>query len=162
NELNIDLLMSLHKERPREGFDAAALQASEKGRARSLLDLLTEARAEIREGVDPALLERERRLRERISEKAEWQMRLLSRRHNEEQVAGVAREIDALATEHEQIEAQIRLTSPRYAALTEPVPLTLKEIQSQVLDDETLLLEYSLGAERSFLWVVSSHDLQSF
>src|SRR5205085_5100508 len=53
HELDIDLLMRLHRQRPSEGFDAAALQASEKGRARSLLELLTEAGAEIRQGVDP-------------------------------------------------------------------------------------------------------------
>ncbi len=162
HELNIDLLMRLNKAHPGEGFDAAAFQASEKGRARSLLELLTEAHADIREGVDPALLERERTLRKMISDKAERQMRLLSGRHSEEQAASAAKEINALATDHEQIEAQIRQTSPRYAALTAPVPLTLKEIQSQVLDDETLLLEYSLGEERSFLWAVTRDGLHSF
>src|SRR4029453_3413560 len=56
--LYVDLLMRLHKDRPAEGHAAAALQASERARARSLLELLTEARAEIRQGVDPTLLER--------------------------------------------------------------------------------------------------------
>jgi tetratricopeptide (TPR) repeat protein len=62
HEFNIDLLMRLHKQHPSEGFDAAALQSSEKSRARSLLELLKEARAEIRRGVDQALIERERTL----------------------------------------------------------------------------------------------------
>lgn len=38
HEFSIDLLMRLHKQRPSEGFDAAALEASERGRARSLLE----------------------------------------------------------------------------------------------------------------------------
>ena len=56
----IDLLMSLHKLHPSAGFDAAALNACERARARSLLELLIEARADIRRGVDTSLLERER------------------------------------------------------------------------------------------------------
>ncbi len=162
HEFNIDLLMRLHKQRPSEGFDALALQASEKSRARSLLELLTEARAELRQGVDPALLERERSLRQMISDKADGQMRLLSGKHTEERATAAAKEIDALTTDYEQVEAQIRQTSPRYAALIEPVPLTLKEIQSDVLDEETLLLEYALGEEKSFLWAVTPTSISSF
>ena len=37
----VDLLMHAHKSQPEKGFDALALQASEKARSRSLLDLLT-------------------------------------------------------------------------------------------------------------------------
>jgi CHAT domain-containing protein len=162
HEFNVDLLMRLHKERPSAGFDAAALQASEKGRARSLLESLAEAGGEIRQGVDPSLLERERMLRQSVSDKADGQTRLLSGKHTEDQAAAAAKEIDALTTDYEQVQAQIRQTSPRYAALTQPAPLSLKEIQSGVLDDETLLLEYALGEEKSFLWAVTPGSLQSF
>jgi CHAT domain-containing protein/tetratricopeptide (TPR) repeat protein len=161
-ELNIDLLMRLHQQRPSEGFDAAALQASERARARSLLELLTEAGAEIRQGVEASLLERERILRQSISDKADRQMRLLSGKQTPEQAAAASKEIDALMTEYEQVQAQIRQTSPRYAALTQPVPLSLKEIQSDVLDGETVLLEYSLGEEKSFVWAVTPGSIQSF
>ncbi len=59
--------MELHRQRPFDGHDAAALQASERARARSLLEILTEARADIRQGVDPALLDRERTLQQRLN-----------------------------------------------------------------------------------------------
>src|SRR6185369_15353195 len=72
------------------------------------------------------------------------------------------KEINALVTDYEQVEAQIRQTSPRYAALTRPVPLTLREIQTTVLDDETLLLEYALGEEKSYLWAVTPTAIKSF
>jgi len=162
HEFSVDLLMRLHKQHPSEGFDAAALQACEKGRARSLLELLKEAGAEIRQGVDPSLLEREQLLRQSISDQAARQMRLLSSEHTAEQAAAAAKEIDALTTDYEQVEARIRQTSPQYAALTQPAPFTLKEIQSEVLDDETLLLEYALGQERSFLWAVTKASISSY
>ncbi len=160
-EFYIDILMRLHKQHPSEGFDAAALEASERGRARSLLELLSEARSEIRKGADPVLVERERTLRQTISDKAERQARMSGGSPNEEQTA-ISREIDALTTEYEQVQSRIRETSPQYAALTQPVPLGLKDLQKRVLDDETLLLEYTLGEEKSFLWAVTPTALKSF
>ncbi|MGH9845735.1 MAG: tetratricopeptide repeat protein, partial [Blastocatellia bacterium] len=162
HEFYLDLLMSLHRQRPSAGFDALALGASEKSRARSLLELLKEARAEIEQGVDPALIERERSLRQLISETAERQGNLLSGKHTADQAAAAAKEINSLTTEFEQVQAQIRHTSPRYAALTQPVPLSLKEIQTAVLDENTLLLEYALGEEKSYLWAVTPTSLKSF
>jgi CHAT domain-containing protein len=161
-ELYTDLMMRLHKERPSEGYDAAALQANEHARARSLVELLTEARVDIRQGIDPALLERERSLQRLLNAKAERQIRLLSSKHTEEQAAAAVKEIDALTTQYQEVQAQIRATSPRYTALTQPQPLTLPEIQRQALDDDTLLLEYALGEERSYLWLVSPHSITSF
>lgn len=40
--------------------------------------------------------------------------------------------------------------------------LQLSEIQQQILDDNTVLLEYSLGEDRSYLFVVSRTDIQSY
>jgi len=161
-EFYIDLLMRLHKENPTQNFDRAAFDASEQGRARSLLELLKEAGTEIRHGVDPSLLERERSLGQSIADKAQNQMRLLGKEHTEEQARAVAKELATLTTDYEQVQAQIRNSSPQYAALTQPVPLGLRETQQQVLDADTLLLEYTLGEEKSFLWAVTPDSLKSF
>jgi CHAT domain-containing protein len=101
-------------------------------------------------------------VRQAISVKAEQQMRLLSGKYSEEDAKSISRELDALTNEYEEIQTKIRQTSPRYAALTQPVPLTLKEIQSQLLDEHTILLEYNLGDDKSFLWVVGQGSLKSF
>src|SRR5439155_2073135 len=53
------------------------------------------------------------------------------------------------------------VVSPSYAELTQPQPLNLKETQ-QLLDSDTLLLEYSLGDEHSYLWAVSPTSVSSF
>lgn len=162
HELYINILMSLHAQNPSAGFDVMALQASEKARARSLLELLNEANAQIRKDVDATLAERQRSVRQAISVKAEQQMRLLSGKYSEDDAKRVSRELDALTNEYEEIQTKIRQTSPRYAALTQPVPLTLKEIQSQLLDENTILLEYNLGEDKSFLWAVGQGSLRSF
>jgi CHAT domain-containing protein/tetratricopeptide (TPR) repeat protein len=161
-EFSIDLLMRLHKLRPDEGYDRAALQTTERARARSLLERLAEARLEIRRGADPALVERERELQRLLNAKTERQVRLLNGKHTDEQAAEVANEIKALTSQYQDVEAEIMAKSPRYAALTQPQPLNSEEIQRQTLDDRTSLLEYFLGAERSYLWVVSASSVKSY
>jgi CHAT domain-containing protein len=158
----IDVLMQLHKRQPAKGFDGEALQASERARARSLLEILTESGANIRQGVDPLLLERERDLQQQLNTKEQARMQLSNRTAKPQQLAKVEKEIRAITTAYQEVQAQIRVNSPRYAALTQPEPLTLKEIQQQTLDPDTLLLEYTLGEERSYLWAVSSTAIASF
>jgi tetratricopeptide (TPR) repeat protein len=161
-ELYIDLLMRMHKQRPAENYDGRALHTSERARARSLLELLVESRADIRQGIDPNLLEAERSVRRTITAKEESQTRLLSGKHTAEQAATISKEIDRLTTEYDNVLARIRQSSPRYAALTQPVPLNLIEIQTEILDQDTILLEYSLGVEKSFLWAVGPASITSF
>jgi CHAT domain-containing protein len=161
-ELYIDLLMQLHQENPSQHLDVAAFNASETGRARSLLELLNEANAEIHHGVNPELLERKRSLEQTIADKADAQARLLREQYTAEQATAAAREIAALTADYEQVEASIRDQSPQYEALIQPVPLKLEEIQKQVLDPETLLLEYSLGEQRSFLWAVTPDSIRTY
>jgi hypothetical protein len=89
------------------------------------------------------------------------QLRLLNRKHTPEQAESAAKEIASLTTEYEELQGKIRASSPRYAALTQPQPLNLSEIQQQALDPQTLLLEYSLGENASYLFVVSQTSLSS-
>jgi CHAT domain-containing protein/predicted negative regulator of RcsB-dependent stress response len=160
-EFRLTLLMQLHKQRPKDGFDAAALRASESARARTLVEILSESRAEIRQGTNAELLEREHRLRQRINDKAQQVARLHGNKQRGAQAEALNKEITALLIEHEQIQAQLRASSPRYAALTQPQPLSLNEIQ-QLLDANTILLEYALGQERSYLWAVTPTSLESY
>ncbi len=159
---HIDLLMQLHRRDSSKGYEALALHVSERARARSLLELLAEARADIRQGVDEQLLARERTLQQLLAIKAEQSMQLLKGNSAAEQKTDLQKEIDNLTAEFQQVQAKIRATSPRYAAMTQPQPLRLEEIQKQVLDDDTVLLEYLLGRKRSYLWVVSQTAIASF
>jgi CHAT domain-containing protein len=127
-----------------------------------LLELLKESRADIRQGVDSSLLERERSLQQRLNARAAAQVRLLNSKHTPEQADAVSKEIAAITAEYEEVQTQIRARSPRYAALTQPQPLGLTEIQQQALDEDTLLLEYSLGEKRSYLWLVSHRSIDSY
>lgn len=152
-ELEVDLLMELEARSPGQGYARQALAIGERARARSLIDLLQEARADIREGVDPALRDRERALLMRLNAKAGRQAELMSRPAMAERRRSAEREVRSVLDELDQVQEEIRRGSPRYAALTQPPLATGEEIQG-LLDGETLLLEYWLGEERSYLWAV--------
>lgn len=158
----VDLLMQMHRLNPRAGFAAAALEASERGRARSLLDLLNEAGVDVRQGAPADLLERERSLRLRLNSAASYQRQLLSETYTTAQATAAEKDVEELSAALDELEARIRQASPRYAELTQPQPLSAAQIQQEIAGSETLLLEYAICRERSFLWVVSSAEVASY
>ena len=153
----IDLLMQLHKKDPSKGYNAEALHISERSRARSLIELLTEARANIRKGVDPKLLAEEKRLQQLIDARG----KLLQEASNKSAQENLQKEVSDLLSQQKELQTKIRTNSPKYANLQYPEPLKLSQIQQQ-LDKDTLLLEYSLGEERSYLWAVTPNSLDSY
>ncbi|WP_445243152.1 MULTISPECIES: CHAT domain-containing protein [unclassified Microcoleus] len=162
-EFYIDLLMQLHKTNPKSGYDTTALEASERSRARSLLELLQESNASIREGISPDLLQQEKSLQQQLDGIEKQRIETISSPNpNPTKIDEIDKQRLALLQQYQQIQTNIRTASPRYAALTQPQPLTLPEIQKQILDENTILLQYSLGRFRSYLWVVTSTGVTSY
>ena len=153
-----DLLMQMYEQRPAALLLEEAFLATERARARSLLDLLVEARANIRSEVDPALLARETTLQQKLNS--------LTPRPNDSRkdqlLEANQQAINTTLDELRNVRAQIRQTNPRFAELTAPQPPTVREIQTQLLDADTLLLAYSLGDMRSFVWAISSDAMHSY
>jgi len=159
-ELYADILMQLHRKHPGAGLDAKAFEVSERARARSLLEYLKESEINIRADADKALLEQERSVQAQLNE-ASVRRAQLSGNPGSAEMDKVVKEIDRLTTQYEELEASIRSNSARYAAAPPPQPLGLKDSQL-LLDDNSMLLEYMLGEERSYLWVVTRTELESF
>jgi CHAT domain-containing protein/Tfp pilus assembly protein PilF len=157
----IDVLMRSHESEPLAGYDVQALQASERARARGLLDALREQRADIRVGVDPRLLEREQELRRTLNAKDQQWRLLLAGTSEEPAVVRARGELDEALARLREVQGEIRSSSPRYAQLTQPESVSLRALQQQ-LDSRSLLLEYWLGSERSFLWVITRDSAKSY
>ncbi len=143
-------------EGPALAFASEALSVVERGRARSLLDMLNETGAEITAGVPAALLD-ERRENQRRQEEiaAELTGVSLDGTGKKKSLEDLEEELTGLQEKFDSIENRIRTADPRYEQLTATRPLALEEIRSRVLDDETALLEYSLGETRSYLFAVT-------
>jgi len=148
--LLIDLLMD-------GGDDRAALAVSERARARSLLDVLRSGTAG-RAGstVPAALLERRQSLHRRLSAKADQRLK-----QSGAKAEALGRESETLLAELDSVEAEIRRLDSRYAAASEPRILGVEDV-AKLLDPNTLLLEYSLGEDRSYLWAVGAGAFRSF
>jgi len=156
----IDILMRLHERAPGAGHDARALQASERARARGLLDMLSERQDNLTGEVDPQLLERERDLRRVLNAQDQRLRNLLAGSSGTDEVAAARRAVDEAVRDLHQLRGEIRARSPRYAELTQAQSLDIGAVQAQ-LDADTLVLEYWLGTERSYVWVVSRDALRS-
>ncbi len=165
----IDLLMDKRGNDATKNQDRIAFDLSERRRARSLLDSLKEARADIRRGVDANLIEQENRILNQLYDAVGTQGPTL----NDPKVFQTAddltlslpnafeKDVAALTSDLRRIETDIRKQSPRYAALTQPQPLTADEIQARVVDEDTVMLNYVFGERRSFLWIVSKTSLKT-
>jgi CHAT domain-containing protein/Tfp pilus assembly protein PilF len=163
-ELYIDLVMRSRAAENKGSLTAAAFDASERSRARSFLDLVAEADLGSRSAIDPAfaqLIEKRRLLQRSILVKSAQRSQLLLKNSNALDLAALDRDLAYLNTLQDRFEAEIRSLYPRYAALTSSHPQALGTIQ-QLLDDNTLLLEYALGEKRSYVWAVTPNSISAF
>lgn len=159
-EILIDALMGLHASRPGQGFDRAALEASERARARTLLDFLRAGTPQIRSAA-PELAARRRELERGLVLKADRRQSLLGAGRDTPELKALEKEIERATAELDALDAAISRQDPRYAAIVQATAASAGEIQA-LLDPQTLLLEYSLGQERSYLWAVGATSLRTF
>lgn len=155
-QLEVELLMAEHRHDPSAGWDRRAFVAVERARARTLLELLGPLEA----GDAPAtaapseLVTRRRALLRQLRVAAE-------RSATGGGGPGVDRSLEETLRALDLTEAEIRSVSPRYAELATPRPVAPDEA-ARLLGDDTLLLSYQLGRERSFLWVLGQGRFESF
>jgi CHAT domain-containing protein len=143
-------------------YASEALRISEEGRARSLLDMLSEVNAQITEGIPADLLKRKQENLDRQQEIAAQLTGVSVATGEQKKPSDLEKEIEDLQTDFDQIENQIRTASPRYAALTAAQPVSLADIQQKVLDGKTVMLEYALGADASYLFSVTATGISVF
>ncbi|MEM6403200.1 MAG: tetratricopeptide repeat protein [Cyanobacteria bacterium P01_D01_bin.116] len=161
-KLYIDLLMEQHKKHPSKGYDALALHISERSRARGLIELLAQANAKISKNVDPKLIAEEQELRL----KRQAQEKIIAKLVNQPQppqdtIKQTEAEIQNIINQQKALKAKIRAQNPERDKITNPEPLKLAQIQQQ-LDKDSVLLQYSLGEERSYLWLVTPTSLTTY
>ena len=159
-EMYVDLLMQANKSSLNAELMAKAFENSEKARARLLLESLSESQANIREGVDPDLVQRESSIQRELNGKAERRVQSTAG-PNDPEILALNAEIDQLSLEYDQLQTQIRTRSPRYAELFHPQALTVSQIQQRLLDDDTVLIEYMLGDDRSYVWTITRNEIST-
>jgi len=157
-ELQIDLNMRLYQQSHSAQQLAIAFQTSERSRSRSMIDTLSEAGSSILEESNQNL----RGIERRIQAKSEARIQLLASKHKDSEVAALTKDLINLTRKYDDAKDDLRIKNPKYAQLTQTKPLTLPEVQKQSLDEDTLLLEYSLGEKRSYVWAVTPDSINGF
>lgn len=151
-ELYIDLNMRLAVANDEPSRVAAAFEASERARARTLIETLARARIDGEVKSDPTLASLVNKYRSLNN-----QIQSAQKNKKEDSSAANAR----LETERTQLESQLHTQYPHYAALMYPKPVTVGQVQ-KLLDGDTLLLEFALGEERSYVWAVTATELHGY
>lgn len=141
--LYVELLMQ-------SGQPAPAFAAAEEGRSRALLDLLAEAQFDLRRHFDPELQRRAADLEARLDS---LQARLSSAAGDAELMVALERRIERVEGDLARAEAEMRSRSPRYRALRDPETLGVEAARA-LLGERQRALEYWLGEQRSFLFVL--------
>jgi CHAT domain-containing protein/Tfp pilus assembly protein PilF len=138
-----------------------AFEVLERARARTLREMLGRARVDITERADPGLLEKQLKLRRKLNAETEYRLRVAGQPHSNQQLAVIDQRIEEMLLQYQQVQIELRVDHPAYAALADQQDLSVRDIQ-QFLDPDTLLLEYSLAEEGSYVWAVSNESLQVF
>lgn len=154
-ELYISLLVARAQKNNDERDVSLSLQVSERARARTLVELLREARINIKKGSDEKTLDEKQ---DALNTKHRERTTMLAGKPTVEQVAKTTADINALALDIENLQIKIRRENPAYADLAYGSALSAIEIQ-ELLDDETALVEFKLGDTNSFAWFVTRNSI---
>jgi CHAT domain-containing protein len=169
-ELYIQCLMRNNRGPSAPSRVALAFETSESARARSLSELLRVSDTNLLSNVDPELSAKERSLRQLLQVKEDERVSLLAKKSDEDQkhqLETLDAELERLDAEYKNVLATISARYPAYEQITQPHSWDLRRIQEEVIsDNDTVLLEYLLGSEKSYVWVVTrtsitSHELPS-
>jgi CHAT domain-containing protein/Tfp pilus assembly protein PilF len=140
------------------GKVSEAFNVSERFRAQTLLEILTRATVEVHQSDDPELLERKRKLDAEIKADSDRRMRLLTQEHESAEIKALEESIADLSRKRAEIEALLNASS-QDDTQAQFHTLTTQEIQQQLLDKDTVLLEYALGTKHSYVFVVTPQSL---
>jgi tetratricopeptide (TPR) repeat protein len=158
-DTQIDVLMQLDRRHPGDAYEADALAAAERARARTLEDMFAEKSIIVARGVPRQLADEQRSAEERLRAAAFR----LARGVGQASAARTAlrNEFDEASHALDEVRGKIRKANPRYADLVQPVSLTVDTVQRTLLDDDVAVLEYWLGARQSTVWIVTRRSFRA-
>ncbi len=134
----------------------------QRGKARSFLDTLAEARIDPEGSIDPGLKQEKKKVFAELV-KTETEIRNEYEREKIDQ-----KRIDELKTKRNELDTgynnllfKIRKQNPRFANFQHPQPLKLSEAQD-LIDEQSVLLEYFLGKKSSLVFAITRTHSQVF
>jgi len=153
---HVEILMELERGQPRSGFLERAFVAADQGRARALLETLAQTDGGGFAAVDPALLDYETRLEERIrAEAARPTDQCGNDVASERSRSARSAELRELVADLDRVRSVLRSRGATDSPPEASGLLDVQELQRELLDERTALLAYFLGDRVSYLWAVT-------
>jgi len=137
-----------------------AFEISESARARSLAEFLRRTETNLLVRLDPELAKQEKSLRHLMAAKENDRVALLSKKYEKADLQKLDAELAQLEEQYKYLSATISQRYPAYDQITRPHTWDLARIQEQVVsDDDTILLEYIVGVDKSYVWAITRDSL---
>lgn len=133
-----------------------AFEISESARARSLAEFLRVTETNLLANIDPELAKQEKSLRQLLQAKQNDKIGLLAGEYEKADLEKLDAELDQLEQQYKSVSATISRRYPAYDQITRTHGWDLARIQNEVIsDDDTILLEYILGDDKSYVWAIT-------
>lgn len=156
------ILAELHEQEPEAGWADRALEVSERSRARTLMEMISGDRRVAMNALDEDLAESERQQRDLLSllydqlQTEAWEEE--GREAGGDRLRGLRRELGEAREVYAGIEGEIRRQHGGFAEIRYPEPLDVLAM-APLVPPGTALLLYSLGTERSALFVLREGEV---
>ena len=156
---SIDVLASQSILLKDKAQSAEAFNYFERAKARAFLDSFEVSEVNISKGIDLKIANKEKEIVRQISNSY---TQLLNPNLDSAAKSNALVKIKELEEESDRLKREIRTTNPAYANLKYPEVITYDEAMDSLVDKDTTFFAYSLGKERSYVFVLSENGLKIF
>ncbi len=158
-ELAVELRMGQFEREPTEGADALALEMSERGRARGLLDALSVRAATGRRGSGKAEVDL-MRAKLAVDRAFDHRLKLLVENSAKLGLEANSGELTQALADLERAEDDASVDASQATKPASTIPAA--EIERASLVSGATFFEYALGDQRSFLWVIGAGKRKTY
>ena len=151
-------LLDLFKQSGEENYLLEAFEYSEKLRARTFLEILSNSKV-ARLGTEAGMLAaRQEKIRRQI---AFINDRLKNPKLDLKEAKNLLNQLEALHQDWQSLQRETAKQANRYDQVVFPQPATISEVQS-ALPNDAVLLEYSTSIDGSKLWAITRKEVQVY
>lgn len=156
----VSVFMYMHRLRPDQGYERSAFEFSERSRTRTLLDAIEEKKSSAMK-IDNDLLEKKQEIQQALIDSLAEERRIRFEKDSAAELKKQQFKIQDLLFSFRKLETEIKDKNDGTEQASAVQPLSVEEIQAS-LDNDTVLLEYYLGTEQSYLWLIKKDKLTVF
>lgn len=160
----IHLLAELHRRFPSRGYDRKSFELAEKAKARSLLDMVYQGRVfqilkEIPSNFRERFLINEKQLNNAYQKLSDEHTKPTAKQ-NKAFISRLSGAVDSLKRVKSRITTALREKYPEYYRLTNPTLLNVQDVQTKIIRNNQILIEYWVGRNETYIWIIGKNKLK--